>query len=256
MIKFKIAVPAYNCENWIEKCLHSIAIQQYDKFECVVINDASTDDTKNVLDGLEFIKNDDRFTIMHNKKNVKGLQNIVTAFDTMNSQHEPESVLMAIDGDDCLFSHVSLQIVAQCYEQTGCLLTYGNHIHWPTGGTSNCEPIPSDIIASNNFRDYKFVTSALRTFKSKLWHRIKDEDLRDEDGSYYGVGWDVAFMMPMIEMARERHCFIPYVLYLYNRFNPISDDVIHQPDQHRVEMRVRNLPRYERYDKILVNYEV
>tara|TARA_Y100000310_G_C20575792_1_gene760331 strand:+ start:384 stop:1151 length:768 start_codon:yes stop_codon:yes gene_type:complete len=250
MIKFKIAIPVYNCENWIEKCLHSIAIQQYNKFECVVINDASTDDTKKVLDGLEFIKNDDRFTVIHNKKNVKALQNIVTAYKIMNVQNDPESVLVVVDGDDCLYSYMSLQIVASYYEQTNCLLTYGNHIHWPTGGSSNCEQFPSDIIENNKFRDYKFVSSHLRTFKSKLWCAIKDSDLRDEDGNYYSVGCDVVIMMPMLEMARERHCFIPYVIHLYNRYNPISDDVIHQSDQHRVEMRVRNLPRYERYDKI------
>jgi hypothetical protein len=178
---------------------------------------------------------------------VKALKNIVDGFNLLNARDEPESVLMAIDGDDKLFSEYSLKIVNQAYTQTGCLMTYGNHIHYPTGGKSNCELMPPEVVQNNTFRDYKFVTSHLRTFKSKLWYQIRDEDLRDEGGSYYGVGWDVAFMMPMLEMSRERTLFIPNVLYMYNRFNPLSDDQIRQGDQHRVEMRVRQSPRYSEY---------
>ena len=70
-MKFKIAVPVYNAEEWIAKCLHSIAIQSHKEFECVVINDASTDNTGEVIDNLDFVKNDDRFTVIHNKENVK-----------------------------------------------------------------------------------------------------------------------------------------------------------------------------------------
>jgi glycosyltransferase involved in cell wall biosynthesis len=247
MMKFKIVVPTYNAETWIRDCVVSIQNQVHTNFECVIINDASTDNTRDVLDNLDHIEADSRFTIVHNSKNVKALKNIVDGFNLLKSQDEPESVLMAIDGDDKLFSEYSLAIVNQAYTQTECLMSYGNHIHYPTGAKSNCEPIPSSVIDNNTFRDYKFVTSHLRTFKSKLWYQIRDEDLTDDDGNYYGVGWDVAFMMPMLEMSRERTLFIPNVLYMYNRFNPLSDDQIRQGDQHRVEMRVRKGSRYKRY---------
>jgi len=100
-------------------------------------------------------------------------------------------------------------------------------------------------LKDRSFRQYKFISSHLRTFKAKLWNSIRDEDLRDTDGKYYSVGWDVAFMFPMLEMAGPgRILNIPNVLYCYNRFNPISDDVIRQDEQHRVEMRVREGSKY------------
>jgi glycosyltransferase involved in cell wall biosynthesis len=247
-MKFKIVVPTYNTEHWIVRCLHSIQSQTYGNFECVVYNDASTDNTGEVIDSFLAANPDPRFRVVHNEVNVKALENIVNGFKLFETESEPESVLMVIDGDDFLFSELSLEIVRQAYEQTGCLLTYGNHIHHPTGGRSNCEPFPIEVLKNRSFRQYKFVSSHLRTFKSKLWNSIRDEDLRDEDGSYYGVGWDVAFMMPMLEMSAERTVFIPNVLYCYNRFNPISDDQIRQGDQHRVEMRVR---RGDVYDSFL-----
>jgi hypothetical protein len=199
-----------------------------------------------VIDSLEYVKKDPRFRVIHNQKNMKALYNIVHGYKILNAEKDPESVLMVIDGDDFLFSEYALTIVEQAYEQTGCVLTYGNHVHHPTGGKSNCEPFPLEVLMNNSFREYKFISSHLRTYKSKLWHMIKDEDLRDTDGHYYSVGLDVAIMLPMLEMAGTKLVFIPNILYCYNRFNPLSDDVISQPEQHRIEMRVRASKKYER----------
>ncbi len=243
----KIVVPTYNTEAWIERCLSTIYKQRYNHFECVVINDASTDKTKEILDSLEFLEKDPRFSVIHNEKNVKALKNIVDGFNFLKTKDDPEAVLMVIDGDDFLFTDYSLAIIADVYDKHNPMLTYGNHVHHPTGGMSNCFPLPPEVIQKNAFREYKFVTSHLRTFRSKLWHAIKDEDLRDEDGKYFSVGWDVAFMLPMLEMSRERTLFVPNIVYCYNRFNPISDDQIRQEDQHRVEMLVRKRKKYERF---------
>ena len=47
MIKPKVSVivPVYNSEKTIAKCLDSILSQDYTDFECIVVNDGSTDDT-------------------------------------------------------------------------------------------------------------------------------------------------------------------------------------------------------------------
>lgn len=244
-VKFKIVVPTYNTEQWIERCLDSILNQNYKNFECVVINDASTDSTGVVIDNWLAKVNDSRFRVIHNEVNKKALYNIINGFNIMNSKADPESVLMAIDGDDFLSGSDSFTIVNRAYEKFDVLLTYGNHIHHPTGGKSNCEAFPYEVIKDRSFRKFpRFVSSHLRTFKSKLWYAIKDEDLRNTNGMYYTVAWDVAFMMPMLEMAGERHIFIPTVLYCYNRINPISDDVIHAYEQGSVEKEIRSKPAY------------
>ena len=70
-----------------------------------------------------------------------------------------------------------------------------------------------------------WVTSHLRTFRKWLWDKVKDEDLRDENG-YYKVAWDMAFMYPMIEMAGEHIFFIDKILYIYNDINPQCDGTV------------------------------
>jgi len=245
--KLKIVVPTYNTEQWIVRCLDSIYNQSYKNYECIVINDASTDNTRKKIDTyLESIQ-DDRFTVIHNTVNKKALQNIVDGFDWLKSKHSPECVLMAIDGDDFLYSAMSLEIIAQVYDRHNPLLTYGNWIGWPFGGPSNNRAIPDLVHKMKNYRELPFAFSHLRTFKSKLWYNIDQEDLKDANGNFYGVGWDVSFMLPMIEMAQERAVMIPNVLYCYNRINPISDDKIRQQEQIAVDNEIRNKKPYKRY---------
>jgi glycosyltransferase involved in cell wall biosynthesis len=241
---FKIVVPTYNTENWIQRCLHSIKSQEHKNFECVIYNDCSTDSTGLKID--DFIKNhgDERFNVIHNEKNQKALTNIVSGFSKLNSKDDLESVLMVVDGDDHLFCEYSLSLVHQVYENKNPLLTYGSFIMWPTGELSFPRNFPQEVISNNSYRQHRFISSHLRTFKSKLWNSIKDDDLRDVDGDYFKVGWDVAFMIPMLEMAAGRFVYIPNILYVYNRWNPISDDVIHTSEQQRVDRLIRTKKEY------------
>jgi glycosyltransferase involved in cell wall biosynthesis len=248
-MKFKIVIPTYNTENWIQRCVISILNQTFKDFECVIINDSSTDSTRQKIEELKQYL-DNRFKIVHNSKNVKALQNIVDGFNLLNCKDDPESILMVIDGDDFLYSEWSLDIVRQAYEQTNCLLSYGNWIGWPDGSSSNCRPIHPDIHKNRNYRGLPFAFSHLRTWKSKLWYNINDKDLRDEKGNYYESGWDVSFMLPMIEMAGERTLFIPNVLYCYNRINPISDDKIKQSQQIQFDNEIRKKQKYSIFEEL------
>lgn len=244
---FNIVVPVYNSELWIEKCLKSISIQSYNKWRCVVINDASTDNTQNIIDNLEFVNKDKRFTIIHNKSNKKALSNIVNGFNILESKNHPDSILTVIDGDDFLYDEDSLKKVFLHYHcNKDLLLTYGNWIGYPDMTRSNCFKYSDQIIQKSLFRNSDFVASHLRTFKSKLWYSINFNDLKDSRGDFFSVGWDVAFMIPMLEMAQERHVFIEDILYVYNKQNPISDYKIRLQEQNRIVNIVKQKLPYER----------
>ena len=48
-----IIVPVYNVEVYLEKCLNSIINQTYGNIEIILINDGSTDNTKDIMKNLE-----------------------------------------------------------------------------------------------------------------------------------------------------------------------------------------------------------
>jgi glycosyltransferase involved in cell wall biosynthesis len=244
-MKMKIVVPVYNAQNWIKDCVDSIASQQHKDFECVVINDCSTDKTGDVLNDLKL---DERFKIRHNETNQGALANTASGFDALGSREEPESILAIVDGDDRLASPSSLSVVNKVYTKVpDCLLTYGNYVDWPSGAPGICERFPQEVVVNRAYRTYpKFVTSHLRTFKSKLWYQLGDAELVDpRTGKFFKVTGDMAFMMPLMELAGTRFVFIEQVLYLYNRVNPISDGYIREREQWEANQLIRRLPRRE-----------
>jgi len=53
MPKISVIVPVYNTEKYIEKCLDSILMQEYDNYEIIVVNDGSTDNSKKIIEKYE-----------------------------------------------------------------------------------------------------------------------------------------------------------------------------------------------------------
>ena len=62
MEKIAIIVPIYNVENYLRQCLDSIQKQTYTNFICIMINDGSTDSSKDIA---ETYLVDDRFVLIN-----------------------------------------------------------------------------------------------------------------------------------------------------------------------------------------------
>lgn len=60
--KISVIVPAYNTEDTLPKCLNSILSQDEQDWECIVVNDGSTDNTMRILERYAAI--DNRFIIV------------------------------------------------------------------------------------------------------------------------------------------------------------------------------------------------
>lgn len=52
-ILVSVVVPLYNKEQWVARCIHSILSQSYDNIEVLVVNDGSTDQSHQVVAGME-----------------------------------------------------------------------------------------------------------------------------------------------------------------------------------------------------------
>lgn len=248
MNRFNVIVPVYNAEDWIGKCIESILSQDYPYYDALVIDDCSTDYT------WEIIKH---YPICATRNNMRAgaLANIVKGINLIG-----KDIIVTIDGDDYLADKTVFSYLESFYTRD-VWMTYGSFL--PVSGKykNTCQAFdkiktPCEqgwlVDAKTTPEEYRnsgfWVTSHLRTFRKQLWDRINDEDLRDDDGEYYKVAWDLAFMYPMIEMAGDHCKFIDKILYMYNDLNPLCDGTMNTSEQLRIADKIQNKPAYARVD--------
>jgi glycosyltransferase involved in cell wall biosynthesis len=207
--RFIILVTQHNTVNYITKCLDSIITQDYDNYRVIVMDDASTDGT------WEIIKNYP-FNALHNiKKREYPVENFISGIELYATK--PEDIIVFLSGDDWLACDDALSYLNKVY-QDDIWFTYGQFI--PASGNYGpyCKPIPD---TRTYRRSSQWVTSHPLTCKKWLWDKIKDSDLRYSDGNYPNHSFDRAFVHPLVEMAGAKHIkFIEKILYIYNDQNP------------------------------------
>lgn len=68
MPKISFVVPTYNSIAWLPLCINSLLAQTVEDIEVVIVNDGSTDGTKEFLD--DYYGDNPRVKIIHNEKNM------------------------------------------------------------------------------------------------------------------------------------------------------------------------------------------
>lgn len=91
-----VIVPAYNVEGFIREALASVAAQSYADWECIVIDDGSTDGTLAVAE--EFAAADPRFRLISHENRGPGARN--TGLDNARGEW-----ICFLDADDMLLPH-------------------------------------------------------------------------------------------------------------------------------------------------------
>ena len=247
MNNFVILTPAYKVSKWLDMYVSMLKHQTYKNFTVVFIDDASPDDTYEKF--IKLTKGDERFTIHRNETNIGSpLANIVKAFDIASPQED--DIVVNIDGDDWLSSVFVLDYLNQIYEHHNCWMTYGSYQIYPTGdigGHANLS-FTQEVINTNAYKRYPFISSHLRTYKTWLFNKVQREDLIDPrtDKLYQQAG-DLALMFPMLEMSGNKALKISDILLILNRENELNEATLSVGKQKQAEEVIRtNQKTYER----------
>lgn len=95
--KVSVIIPAYNAEKYLKECLNSVLNQTYKNVELIVINDGSTDRTKDILE---------EYTSIHCNMRVIHTENGgVSAARNIGLEHATGEYIMFLDSDDLLVSN-------------------------------------------------------------------------------------------------------------------------------------------------------
>lgn len=220
-----IVTTAYNCENYVEKCIGSLMGQDYEDFKCYITDDMSTDNTVSLVKNM--VEGDDRFILIENKTKMYQPGNYDQVIRN-NPNIKDNDVVVEVDGDDWLPDSKTLTRISNVYLNENVWVANGSFKY-----SNGSKGFSSKQENFNNLRGSRFTASHIRTWRAFLWRNIKEEDLKDENGSYWKVTGDLSFMFPMLEMSgEERYVFMDEVNYVYNEENPIND--------HKVDLTLVN----------------
>jgi glycosyltransferase involved in cell wall biosynthesis len=234
-----VMTTVYNAENYIERCLGSLIGQNFKDFRCFVIDDMSTDST--VEKAKAMVGNDNRFTIIVNEKKTFKNGNYENVLSFMDGIDEND-VVVELDGDDWLANSKVLSRINEVYQDDNVWITNGS-FKYSSGAMGFSSP-QTDF---DNLRTARFTASHLRTWRVFLWRAIRDEDHKDSNGTYFRLNGDLAYMLPMLEMAGPEHYkFLPEVSLIYNEQNPLNDHKVDMNLVNTLAVEIRNRKKYER----------
>lgn len=239
---FTILMNGYNSAPWIRTSVLSALGQDYDNFDVICVDACTNDGTMDVLEEYRF---NPKVSILRNATRKFQLENISLGV----SWAEEKSIIVTLDFDDWLPHNKVLQQLNNIYTKD-VWMTYGTYEEHPKASVSHIyRAYPDEVIKSNSFRNHRWLASHLRTFRKELFAKIKDED-KKFNGEYLKYAGDLAFMLPMLEMAGEKSRYISDIMYVYNRTNPLSEDKVAIAESDRNAKFIKAKTPYERLSSL------
>lgn len=243
MNHFTIIIPSYNNIKWIKETLESALNQKHDNFDVIFVDDKSDDGSYEfVRDNYDDVKN---LKIIRNESRLYALYNTRMA----TKMAKDNSICIILDGDDKLKHESVLQYLDFIYKNPQVWMTYGSYETSNGDKPRHLRSFTTDEITKNKFREVEWLATHLRTYRKELFLKIKEDDLKDENGEYLKITGDLAQQFPMLEMAGYHSYFINEVLYIYNLNNPISDDK-NRDLQYKIELDLRKRNKYNKLTKL------
>lgn len=176
-----ISIAAYNVEQFLDKALNSLIIDNMDLLEVIIVNDGSKDDTLKIAQGYEE-KYPNTFKVIDKKNGGYG-STINTGIQAATGKYFKQ-----LDGDDW-YKTDSLNQLCKDLEELDEDIIYTPYIkHYETNG----QEIINNIFEGENFKRYS-IEDAITKFKSviemhSLIYKIellRENNIKIEENCFY-----------------------------------------------------------------------
>jgi CDP-glycerol glycerophosphotransferase len=179
MPRLSVVVPIYNVELYLEECLDSIAAQTFGDFECVLVDDGSTDSSAAIAEA--YTAKDPRFRLIQQEN--KGLG---AARNTGWRHIAPDSEYLAfVDSDDTLPPN-AYQLMVSTLDETGSDFVAGNALRFSAAGYA-----PSGVhikpFKETRLKTHITATPALVTDRT-AWNKVYRRSFFEGAGILYPEG--------------------------------------------------------------------
>lgn len=198
-----VIIPVYNTEPYINCCLERIAHQSYTNFECIIINDGSTDKSGEICD--QFASADQRFKVIHQQnqglsaarnKGIELAQGEYVCFCDSDDWYHPQYLELLCDA---LNSHPEASFVL-----THRKIVYSYEVT-ETIKDPNVKILTHSDIFRHMFSDFQYASANCKLIRRSAIEGIRFKDTATED---------IDFNMRLYQRVKE-FVIVPHVLYFY-----------------------------------------
>ena len=231
-----IIIPVYNTGRILRKCLNSVLLQTYKNWECVIVDDCSTDkETVSILD--TWVKKDKRFQLIINEKNLGIEKNRFVGLSKVRGEF-----VMFMDHDDWLYDKFSLHHLVDNANATKADVVIGHH-NMCYGFINRPSPmrVPHGVIRQPELKDKYYCSYyGVNLMPELVWARLYRKDLIDRakmepHGLRYAddVAWNL-FIMPYAQSVS----IIPNTVYVH-RWGGLSSKSSHAIEEYKLFYEIR-----------------
>lgn len=236
--KITVVSPVWNAEDYIEKHILSVATQDYDDWEHIIVDDASTDDTVRIAEEtilklpFEIQK---KFTIIKNKTNIGCISNQMIVF---NEYVNADDIVVLLDGDDWLVNNNTIfKYLNDIYSQ-GYKFTYGSCWSLVDNIPLVAQDYPTEVKANKSYRTYHFnwkiPYTHLRTASGRLFSNLDSNHFKTSEGGWMKSGADNPLFYALIEQVEPHEIFVnKEIIMNYNDLNPLNDYKVNGDEQNK-----------------------
>jgi len=254
--KIVVISPFYNCEQYIERCIKSVAQQDYDNYHHILIDDCSTDRSQAVaVEAIYRLPKAvfDKFTVIQNTTNKGAVRNQIEAIRRLT---DDDTIVILLDGDDSLVNDNTIFSYYNTIYDGSTEFTYGSCWSMVDNIPLISQPYPEDVKQRKDYRNHHFnwilPYTHLRTFKKRLVNSLTDDLFTDDNGNWYKAGGDGSVFYAVIEAAdpKKIKC-LQDIVYNYNDINPLNDYKVNGDEQNRAARDIVAKRRIEKYSVIV-----
>ena len=148
MPKISIIIPVYNTEQYLRQCLDSIINQTFTDFECICVNDGSTDNSLSILQ--EYANRDNRIKIINQQnKGVAVTRNVLL-------KNSSGKYVAFVDCDDWIAQNY-LEILYNTIEKLHYDIVLCNHYRYYSKDNEFVRYVPDIVINKKTASFDKFI---------------------------------------------------------------------------------------------------
>ncbi|WP_165021605.1 glycosyltransferase family 2 protein [Dysgonomonas sp. ZJ279] len=181
-MEISVIIPVYNTEAYLEECLDSVIAQQFEDWECLLIDDGSNDRSSSICD--LYASRDGRFKVFHI------VNSGVSAARNLGIEHASGTYIAFIDSDDTVAKSYLSRLYEAMMQVDAELIVGGMKLVRPLATEINTATQGLVIIGSEDSNRFVELNRKFLLYGPvvKLYHSyiIKSNNIRFPSGVQYG----------------------------------------------------------------------